>query len=273
MDTTNWPPLSTGVVDGRLTGKIAFVTGTARGQGRAVAALFARAGAIVYGADILGDENQQTAAIVEQAGGIFIGCELDVSDEACVSNWIEQGVANHGRIDVLYNNAGFAHFAPVSHMSYAQWSETLKHELDVVFLPSRSAWPHMMSQRAGSIINVASVSGMIGTPLLPAIAHAAGKGGVIGVTKQFALEGAPYGIRVNSISPGPIITPVTQQVLDADPAFRAEFNGWPSLARPGQPVDVAYAALFLASDEAAWITGVNLPVDGGYSGKGGRRPA
>jgi meso-butanediol dehydrogenase/(S,S)-butanediol dehydrogenase/diacetyl reductase len=265
------PELSHGPVTNRLKNKVAFVTGTASGQGREVALLFGRAGARVLGADIKGSENEETARLAQSEGLTFIPSLVDTAEEAATLAWIDAGVAQFGRIDVLYNNAGFAHFAPVEVLTQAQWTETLKYELDVIFNPSRFAWPHMKRQCGGSIINVASVSGMLATPLLPGIAHAAGKGGVLGVTRQLSLEGAPYGIRVNSISPGPIVTATTKPVLDADPTFRAAFEGWPSLARPGQPEDVAYAALFLASDEAAWITGINLPVDGGMSSKAGAR--
>ena len=265
------PQLSHGPVTDRLKNKVAFVTGTASGQGRQVALLYARAGATVLGADINESGNAETAALFRSEALSFVASVADSADEAATRNWIDTGVAKFGRIDVLYNNAGFAHFAPLEALTQAQWSETLKYELDVVFNPSRFAWPHMKRQRGGSIINVASVAGMLATPMLPSIAHAAGKGGVISVTRQLSIEGAVHGIRVNSISRGPIVTATTKPVLDADPVFRAAFEGWPSLARPGQPEDVAYAALFLASDEAAWITGINLPVDGGMSSKAGAR--
>ena len=265
------PRLSHGPVTDRLKNKVAFVTGTASGQGRQVALLFARAGATVLGADIKESGNAETAALARSEGLTFKAALVDSAEEAATKAWIDGGVAEFGRIDVLYNNAGFAHMAPLEALTQTQWTETLKYELDVIFNPSRFAWPHMKRQRGGSIINVASVAGMLGTPLLPGIAHAAGKGGVISVTRQLSMEGAPHGIRVNSISPGAIVTPATRPVLEADPVFRAAFEGWSSLARPGQPEDVAYAALFLASDEAAWITGINLPVDGGMSSKAGAR--
>jgi meso-butanediol dehydrogenase/(S,S)-butanediol dehydrogenase/diacetyl reductase len=235
--------------------------------------LFARAGAIVFGADLPAAEarNAETGRLADQQGLRFHAATLDVSQEAAVRDWIERGVAEAGKIDILYNNAGFAHFLPVEDLTQHHWHDTLRCELDVVFFPTRQAWPHVRRQRGGSIINVASISGSLGTPLLPGVPHAAGKGGVLGATKQFALEGAPYGIRVNAISPGPTWTPVTRAALADDPRGREIFESLPSLHRAGDPEDIAYAAVFLASDEASWITGIDLPVDGGYGSKGGVR--
>ena len=267
------PQISTGPVAGRLTGKVAFITGTAGGQGRAVALLFARAGAVVFGADLKASEvaNAETLRLACSEHLTFFAATVDVAEEGPVRQWIDDGVAQMGRIDILYNNAGFAHFEPVEQLTQAHWTETLKYELDVVFNPTRFAWPHMKRQRGGLIINVASVAGMIGTPILPAVAHAAGKGGVIGVTKQYAVEGANDGIRVNSISPGGIWTPATRGAITTSNPYFEFFENMAALHRVGEPEDVAYAALFLASDEAAWITGINLMVDGGYGAKGGAR--
>ena len=267
------PALSSGAVTNRLMRKVAFVTGTARGQGRAVALLFARAGASVLGADLPGMEEQheQTAAMARSEGLSFEPAYLDVSDGAQCQAWIDAGVAKHGRIDILYNNAGIAHFASPGEMTEYQWRDTLRGELDVVFYPTKYAWPHLVRGGGGTIINVASVSGMLATPRLPAIAHAAGKGGVIAMTRQYALEGGDHNIRCNSISPGGILTPANRDYLAADPEFAEYWERHPVLHRHGEPEDVAFAALFLASDEAVWITGANLPVDGGMSCRAGVR--
>ncbi len=257
--------LSNGPVADRLLGKVAFVTGTGGGQGRAVALAFARAGAMVIGCDYNEQLNAETMEIARQKNLNVISSTLDCSNPELARRWIDDGVAKFGKIDILYNNAGFAHFAPVEHMTPTEWSETLRYELDIVFYPTQAAWPHLVANRGGSIINVASVSGMRATERLPAVAHATGKGGIIAFTRQISLEGAPHQIRVNSISPGPILTPVTEAALKADPVFKATFEGWPRLGRVGQPEDIAYSALFLASDESAWITGINLVVDGGWT--------
>ena len=257
--------LSSGPVAGRLANKVAFVTGTGGGQGRAVALMFARAGALVLGCDHNEQMNMETTEIARHENLTVISTKLDCSDPDLARRWIDDGVAKFGKLDILYNNAGFAHFAPVDHMTPTQWSETLRYELDIVFYPTQAAWPHLVANGGGSVVNVASVSGMRATERLPAVAHATGKGGVIAFTKQISLEGAPHQIRVNSISPGPILTPVTKAALEADPSFRATFESWPRLGRVGHPEDIAYSALFLASDESAWITGVNLVVDGGWT--------
>ena len=145
-------------------------------------------------------------------------------------------------------------------------------ELDIVFIPMRAAWLHFIKRGGGSIINIASVSGMRASEFLGAATHATGKSGVIGFTRQLALEGAPHWIRANSISPGPIVTPVTQALLETSKEFSDRFNGWLMLARTGRTSDVAFAGLFLASDGSSFITGANLTVDGGWSAKGGFTP-
>ena len=263
---------SKGPVAGRLAGKTALVTGAGGGQGQSVALLFARAGATVIGSDIGDAGVAATAELARQQGlGITMDC-VDASDEDAVDLWVADAAERHGGIDILYNNAAHTHFAPFAEMTVTQWRETLRLELDVVFLPTRAVWPHMIARGGGSIINIASVSGMRASEDLGAAAHAAGKGGVIGFTRQLAMEGAPHWIRVNTISPGPILTTVTEIMSNENQAFRERFNGWPMLGRTGRPIDVAYAGLFLASDESTFVTGANLTVDGGWSGKGGFTP-
>lgn len=257
---------SSGPVAGRLAGKIAVVSGAGGGQGQAVAVLFAQAGATVIASDI-NPEGVEATRRLAAAQDLAIGIDVvDVSDERAVGDWINAAGQRHGGIDILYNNAAYTHFAAFADMTLHQWQETLRLELDVVFLPSRAAWPHMLRRGGGSIINIASISGMRSTAFLGAAGHAAGKAGVIGLTRQMALEGAPHWIRVNAISPGPIVTPVTESLL-ADPNFARGFTGMSVLARTGRPIDIAYAGLFLASDEASYVTGVNLSVDGGGASK------
>lgn len=266
------PRISIGPVKDRLAGKIVLVTGAGSGLGQAASLMFARAGATVVASDINEQGIEHTAVLARNEGLIIHPSTVDASDPDGVAGWINGAAARHGGIDVLYNNGAGVHMAPFPEMTLHQWKETLRLELDVVFVPTRSAWRHMVDRGGGSIINIASVSGMRGSEFLGAAAHAAGKSGVIGFTRQLALEGAPYWIRVNSISPGPILTPPTQAFYDSNAEFRASFDGWPLLARTGRAIDIAYASLFLASDESAFLTGVNLPVDGGWSCKGGFTP-
>ncbi|GAP98019.1 SDR family NAD(P)-dependent oxidoreductase [Leptolyngbya sp. NIES-2104] len=254
---------------GRLTGKVALITGTADGQGRAAARLFAQEGAIVVGCDLKGDENQKTAQMVTGSGGQMDAATLDITEAQAAKDWVNAAAKRHGGIDIVYNNAALEWFAPFAEMSADDWHRTIRYELDGLFFVTQAAWSHLITRGGGSIINTASVSGMRANEHIGSIAHAAGKGGVIALTHQLALEGAPHNIRANAISPGPINTPATLPQLDKDPSFRLTYEGWTLLNRTGEPEDIAYCALWLASDESSFVTGINVPVDGGWSAKGG----
>jgi NAD(P)-dependent dehydrogenase (short-subunit alcohol dehydrogenase family) len=258
-----------GPVANRLAGKVALVTGAGSGQGQAVSVLFARAGATVIASDVSAEGMAATVDLAAAEGLTVAATTVDATDMDSVKSWIDRAAARHGGIDVLYNNGARVHMAPFGDMELHQWQETLRGELDVVFIPSRAAWAHLIARGGGSIINIASVSGMRGSEVIGAAAHAAAKGGVINFTRQLAVEGAPHWIRVNSISPGTILTPPTRALYEINEDFRTAFDGWPLLARSGLPSDVAYTGLFLASDESSYLTGVNIPVDGGWSCKGG----
>jgi NAD(P)-dependent dehydrogenase (short-subunit alcohol dehydrogenase family) len=254
---------------GRLQDKIVLITGTSGGQGRAAAVLFAREGAVVVGCDLKEEDNGHTWQLVEEAGGRMDAQTLDITQPDMARHWVEEAARRYGRLDVVYNNAALELFAPFPRMRFEEdWHYTLRYELDGIFLVTQAAWPSLQV-RGGSIINTASVSGMRANEHIGSLAHAAGKGAVIALTRQLALEGAPHGIRANSISPGPIDTPVTLSAKEQDPGFGLTYEGWPLLHRVGQPEDIAYCALWLASDESAFVTGINVPVDGGWSAKGG----
>ncbi|WP_372731510.1 SDR family NAD(P)-dependent oxidoreductase [Novosphingobium sp.] len=264
----NWQ-LSHGPVAGRLEGKVAMVTGAGGAQGREVSVLFARAGAHVFASDINEATLAETKALAT-AQDLSIDCSVvDASSAVDAAAWVDRAYARHGQIDVLYNNGAGVHMAPFAEMTSEQWHETIRLELDVVFMPTKAVWPIMAAQNSGSIINIASGSGMLAAEGLGTSAHAAGKGGVIALTRQLSLEGAAHWIRVNCISPGPIMGPALEGVYQNDPAFRALFDSTPSLERHGYPVDIAYTGLFFASDESLFITGVNLAVDGGVTSKAG----
>jgi len=253
-------------VSGRLQGEVALITGTAGGQGRAAALLFAAEGALVIGTDIQADGAAETVAMVRAAGGTMDSTHpLDLADENGVRAWVDDAAARHGGIDVVYNNAGATRFSPIAETSYTDWSFTLRNELDIVFLVTKHAWPHLVARGGGSVVLVGSTAGITGSLTNARIAHTATKGGVVAMTKQLAAEGAAHGIRANCISPGMIRTPATEgDLLAADHPMRMIARAIP-LGRIGAPEEVARCALFLASDEASYVTGANLVVDGGWS--------
>lgn len=226
----------------RLKGKIAVVTGSANGIGQGCAALFAQEGATVIAIDR------------EQA---------DLTDEAATNALFAQIGATHGRIDILVNAAAFAVFDWIESLSYQDWKTTLTGELDIVFLPTRAAWPWMKASGSAAIINFASANARHALDGSPALAHCAGKGGVLAMTRQLAMEGGPHGIRANSIAPGFVVTAATRRHLETDPAMEAKVLAKNMIKRLGQPEDIAWCAVWLASDEARYVTGADFAVDAG----------
>jgi NAD(P)-dependent dehydrogenase (short-subunit alcohol dehydrogenase family) len=244
-----------------FSGKVALITGTGGGQGRAAALRFAAAGAHVIGCDVKLEGDRETVRLVKAAGGSIVTMDpVDLGDPAQAEKWVEDAAKIHGRIDILYNNASGAVFEPFESFSIAGWQAGVRNELDLVFYVTRFAWAHLAKQ-GGVIINTASVAGLAGSGPGGA-SHAATKGAVIALTKHLAFEGAPHGIRVVAISPGVIDTPGTAEMM-AIPELREGFLAKNLIKRFGQPEDIAGVALFLASDDAAYITGANLVVDGG----------
>lgn len=247
---------------GRLDGKVAFITGTAGGQGYAAAELFALEGAKVVGCDVNGERGEQACDRVRAAGGDMVFKRVDLADGDEVAAWFEFGTGSYGGCDILYNNASAFKTPLLEDMTYADWGFTLRNELDVVYWACKHVFPIMKDAGGGVILNTSSTAGMVGFPGAGDFAHAATKGGVIALTRQLAVEGAPYHIRANSISPGVIETPLTREKLE-NPEFKAHVEGLQLIKRIGVPRDVAYCALYLASDEATWVTGANFMVDGG----------
>jgi len=247
-------------VTGALDGKVVLLSGTGRGMGRAAAHRFAAEGATVVGGDI------DAAAALKTARSVGSGwaCELDVTSEESVAAWVAGGVDRFGRIDVLYNNAGAVRFGPVASASLADWRFTLAAELDSVFVVTRAAWPHLAASR-GVVLNVGSVAGIAGSMAVGRVAHSASKGGVIAVTRQLAAEGGPLGIRVNAISPGMIATEGTAESLLRPGNPMTAISRHIPLGRVGTADEVVNVAVFLASDAAAYVTGANVVVDGGWS--------
>ena len=252
---------------GRLEGKVALITGTGGGQGRAAALLFAKEGARVIGCDLKVEGAKATVEMVKAAGGEMISMQpLDLGDENQVKQWIDFAIKTHGRIDILYNNAGDLKVAPIEQMTEEEWHYTIRNELDLVYLACRYAWPHLKASGNGVIINTSSLVGIVSQPkeVIGHFAHGAAKGAIISLTRHLAVEGAPHGIRVNTISPGIILTPVTAWRFE-DPASKEAWLRRVPLYRLGEPEDIANTALFLASDESSYITGANIVVDGGLT--------
>lgn len=247
----------------RLSGKIAVITGVGAGIGKACALHFASEGATVYGCDINGQAAQATADEANALrSGAMQAARVDLTCESEVEGWFAAiAQAAHGA-DILVNAAAAAVFAPVETMTYADWKFTLAAELDNVFLCCRAAWPLLKARGGGAIVNFASANAYVTLPGSHAVAHCAGKGGILAMTRQLAAEGAPHGIRANSISPGPILTAATRDVFLA-PGMNATVMQGLMIQRLGQPIDIARAALFLASEEAGFITAADLRVDGG----------
>lgn len=257
---------------GRLDGKVALITGTARGQGKAAAALFAREGAVVVGCDLESNEalNAANAEEIAAAGGVFEFRNCDVSDDEQARDLVTFALERFDRIDVLYNNAGAARFAPFPDLSPDAWAFTMRNEVDAVYFPCRHVVPSMLERRMGCIINTASIAGMIGMeiddggPVRGGVAHCAAKGAVISMTRALAQELGPYNIRVNSISPGFVDTPALAQRFE-NANFRAAAAHAALIGRMGTADDISFCALYLASEESSFMTGANLVVDGGWT--------
>jgi len=249
---------------GRLDAKVALITGTGGGQGRAAAELFCDEGARVVGCDLNADENARTVELVTARGGEMTAmAPVDLGDSPQARRWVAEAAAVHGRIDVLFNNAAAPRFAPIADLSDEDWHFTIRNELDLIFYVTQAAWPYLTA-KGGAILNTASVQGLVGIASNGGLAHAATKAGVIGMTRQIAAEGAPHGVRANSISPGTVATPATAR-LSADKDLLASILAPLLVKRLGQPADIAALAVYLASDESSYITGANFTIDGGLT--------
>ena len=235
---------------GRLEGKVALITGAASGLGLATAERFAEEGATVVGAD------------VTEADGVRA---LDVRDETAVSALVDAIVSEHGRVDVVANYAGVAGGGPVHLVDADEWDRVLDVNLKGTFLVNKHVLRPMLDQRSGSIINIASVEGLQGTE--GGSSYNASKAGVVMLTKNMAIDYGRDGIRVNAICPGFIDTPMFRAVMGSDNmvTFREQYREDHMLGRFGRAEEIAAAALFLCSADASFVTGVALPVDGGYT--------
>lgn len=247
---------------GRLKGKVALITGTGGGQGRVAALRFAREGALVVGCDTNAAEHQITADLLSEEGFTLYGsAPVDLGDHEQAKAWVEAAVAEFGKIDILYNNASAARFAPVQDMTIEDWHFTIRNEVDLLFYTTKYAWSHLAEQK-GVIINVSSTAAWGGSKVAGISAHSAAKGAVVSFTRQLAVEGAPVGIRAVSLSPGFIATPGTAAFME-NPVARAALLDGVLMDRPGEPEEVVSMAVFVASGEASFITGTDIVIDGG----------
>jgi NAD(P)-dependent dehydrogenase (short-subunit alcohol dehydrogenase family) len=249
----------------RLDGKVVIITGAARGQGEVAADIFAKEGAKLLLSDVL-PEGERVAARLASQGKSAVFLQADVSQEADTSRLAEKCLSQYGRIDVLYNNAGIILGKPFHETTLEEWERIIKVDLTGPFLVSKAVVQSMMKQQSGSIINVSSVGGIVGYPAMAA--YGAAKGGLVNLTRCMAVDLAPYNIRVNAICPGAIDTPMPRKYIENMPnkeGIWKQLGDMHLIKRFGTSQEVVHLALYLASDEASFMTGAIIPVDGGLS--------
>jgi NAD(P)-dependent dehydrogenase (short-subunit alcohol dehydrogenase family) len=249
----------------RLAGKLALVTGIGAGIGRAIALMFAQQGALVVGCDIDAVGAQATVDAAAAQGLVMHSLHpVDLTQPAQVRRTVGQAVERLGGLDILVNAAAFGAFEWLELMDYdSQWRRTLVGEVDIVFLACQAAWPHLRERGGGSVINFASANARMALSLSPALAHCAGKGAVLAMSRQLAMEGGPLGIRVNTISPALVETAATRWPLDNIPGFKEQALSKFMVKRLGQPEDIGWLAIYLASDESTWVTAADFAIDAG----------
>jgi NAD(P)-dependent dehydrogenase (short-subunit alcohol dehydrogenase family) len=248
----------------RLENKVCIITGAGGGIGSASAVRFAREGALIVGCDIDPEGAQRTVEQVRSTGGAMVSLHpCDLTNAKQCKSLVDFAIAEFGRIDVLFNNAGKVYFNWIEQLSHEEWTQTIDHELNLVFLLTQAAWPEL-SKRGGAIVNTASTSGWITFKNLGGLAHCAAKAGVIAMTRQLAMEGRKYNIRANSISPGVVESPATRERFQ-DPVWRAQMTEKVMRGSPGRPEEIANVALFLASDESSFVNAADIIADGGMT--------
>ena len=250
----------------RLAEKIALITGAGSGQGQEAAVLFAKEGAKVIVTDVNEDGVKQTVEMVKEAGGEVEGRKMDVANPDQVQDCVAFTVRTFGRINILYNNAGVylrGKDGPVTRVPEDIWDTTLDINLKGVYLTCKFTIPEMVKAGGGAIVNIASAAGLMGSNFH---AYSASKGGMIALSRSIATTYAPQNIRSNVICPGFIETPMTAEISGSQHLLDAYLQGTP-LHKAGKPIDVAYMALYLASDEASFVTGGTFVIDGGVTAR------
>lgn len=246
-----------------FTGKVALITGASSGIGRDTALEFARCGAKVVVSDIHADLGLQTTQLITQKGGDSLFVQCDVSNPKQVESLLNQTIKKYGRLDIACNDAGVeGQQASTTDCPIDNWDRVINTNLKGLWLCMKYQIPEMLKMGGGSIVNISSIAGLIGFPSLPA--YVASKHGVVGLTKTAALEFAQQNIRVNAICPGPIMTPMLKRLMDKTPGFRESIVAGVPEKRIGEPMEVASTVLFLCSEQASYITGQSLAIDGGW---------
>ena len=245
-------------MEGRFEGRRAIITGAADGMGKAMVERFRREGAKVIAADMNGEKLAAAFTDADDLRTIV----LDVTESDAPDRLVGAAVDAFGGLDILINNAGVVDYAVTAEMRDDQWAHTLNVNLNAVFATCRRAIPELRKSRHGRIINLGSTQTFVSDPGLAA--YAAAKHGVAGLSKTLAVELGPDGITVNYICPGATLTGMTRPIMEGDPGMDEFFRGFSVLGRMGMPEDIAAGAAFLASDDASFITGHGLVIDGGY---------
>ncbi len=246
----------------RLKGKVAIVTGAGSGIGRASAILFAREGAKVVVADYDEKGGKGTANLIAKAKGKAVFVKADVSKDSDAKAIVAAAVRSFGKLNILYNNAGIVRWGNAVECTEADWNRVIDINLKGAWLCSKYAIPEMIKAGGGSIVNTASIAGCVAFAKIAA--YCASKGGLIELTKSMALDFAPQKIRVNAVCPGVIKTGMTKGILN-DKKTMAGMLQATVIGRLGEPEDIAYAALYLASDESSFVTGTTIVADGGWT--------
>jgi NAD(P)-dependent dehydrogenase (short-subunit alcohol dehydrogenase family) len=247
----------------RLAGKVALISGGARGMGAVEAKLFAREGARVVIGDVLDEEGRRVEAAVRGAGGEALFVPLDVTSEEDWRRAVAAAVSRFGKLDVLVNNAGIGGWGRLEETTLEAWNRVMAVNSTGVFLGTKAAIPAMRAAGGGSIVNISSQLGLVGVET-SSPQYQASKGAVRLLTKSTAIQYARDRIRVNSVHPGPIVTPMTESGRADAERYRFMVSRIP-LGRYGEPEEVAYGVLYLASDESSFVTGSELVIDGGWT--------
>ena len=246
----------------RVKGKVALISGGAGGIGAATATLLAKEGAAVVIGDLLDDQGRSVAASIKRSGGQAFYVNLDVTNEVSWDNAVAAAVTNFGKLDILVNNAGVSHRSGVEDTTPEAWDHVIDVNVKGVFLGTRAAIPSMRTAGGGSIINISSIYGLVGS--VTSSAYHASKGAVRIFNKSTAIQYASENIRANSVHPGFVDSPMTRAHHD-DPNIQEERVAKMPLGRMGQPEDIASGILYLASDESSFVTGAELVIDGGMT--------